>query len=248
MKILSYWVFPIISGLMWLSMLLGMLLYWIIDTDRMIYPSMSSPQTIAYISDVGAYRLKPLFVTGCVITAVFLDLSFFSDRWLRHKGRLAPNTSAGEKVLFGLTIVFALVGTVGLVCLSIFDTYRHGRLHLLFLLLFIAGYLISAIFICWEYQRLGKKYPEHRSLAASFWIKLVFILVEFSLAVAFIACNFLRRYDVAAILEWIVAFVFSFYIWSFMVDLYPAVRTRDKAMRFPKPSMRESSSSPNGRF
>lgn len=92
------------------------------------------------------------------------------------------------------------------------------------------------------------EYPEHRSLAASFWIKLVFILVEFSLAVAFIACNFLRRYDVAAILEWIVAFVFSFYIWSFMVDLYPAVRTRDKAMRFPKPSMRESSSSPNGRF
>ncbi|KAF9881311.1 frag1 dram sfk1 family protein [Colletotrichum karsti] len=245
MKILSYWVFPIISGLMWLSMLLGMLLYWIIDTNREVYPSMSPPQTIAYISDVGAYRLKPLFVTGCVITTIFLDLSFFSDRWLRHKGRLAPNTSTGEKILYGLSIFFAIIGTVGLICLSIFDTYRHKNLHLLFLLLFMAGYLLSACFICWEYQRLGIKYPEHRSLAASFWIKLVFILVELVLAIAFVTCNFRKMYNAAAILEWVVAFVFSFYVWSFMVDLYPAVRTRDKTARFSKPGMREwSSSSP----
>lgn len=183
MRILSYWVcplhptptvfktkniqvFPIISGLVWLGMLLGMLLYWVIDTDREIYPSMSPPQSIAYISDVGAYRLKPLFITGCVITAVFLDLSFFSDRWLRHKGRLAPNTSTGEKVLFGLSIVFAILGTVGLICLSIFDTYRHSSLHLLFLLFFMAGYLLSAIFICWEYQRLGQGTSKPASLFA----------------------------------------------------------------------------------
>ncbi|KAK1594813.1 Frag1/DRAM/Sfk1 family protein [Colletotrichum navitas] len=240
MRILSYWIFPIISGLVWLGMLLGMLLYWIIDTNRVVYPSMTPPQTIAYISDVGAYYLKPLFITGCVITAIFLDLSFFSDRWLRHRGRLVPNTSTGEKVLYGFTIFFALVGTVGLVCLSIFDTYRHKNLHLLFLLLFMAGYLLSAIFICWEYQRLGIKYPEHPSLAISFWIKLVFIIVEVALAVAFIVCNFRETYNTAAVLEWVVAFIFSFYVFSFTVDLLPAARTRNKANRFQKPgSMRE---------
>ncbi|WYZ38943.1 hypothetical protein EsH8_III_000857 [Colletotrichum jinshuiense] len=248
MRIISYWVFPIISGLVWLGMLLGMLLYWIIDTHRMIYPSMSPPQSIAYISDVGAYYLKPLFVTGCCITTIFLDISFFSDRWLRHKGRLVPNTSIGEKVLYGFSIFFAIVGTVGLICLSIFDTYRHKNLHLLFLLFFMGGYLLSAIFICWGYQRLGKKHPEHQNLAASFWIKLVFILVELVLAIAFIVCNFRRLYNAAAILEWTVAFIFSFYIFSFTVDLWPASRTRDKANRFSKPVMRGSDGSGHSRF
>lgn len=116
---------------------------------------MEPTQSIAYISDVGAQKLKPLFITGCVVTTIFLDLSFLSDRWLRHRGRLVPNTTIGEKVLSGLTIVFAIIGTAGLILLSIFDTLRHPRLHDIFLLLFIAGYIISAIFICAEYQRLG---------------------------------------------------------------------------------------------
>jgi uncharacterized membrane protein YdcZ (DUF606 family) len=120
---------------------------------------MSENQSIAYISDVGASTLKPLFITGCVLTTVLLDISFGADRWLRHRGRLAPNTTTGEKVLSGLTIVFAILGTAGLILLSIFDTARHPQLHNIFLLLFIAGYVLSAIFICWEYQRLGKRTP-----------------------------------------------------------------------------------------
>jgi hypothetical protein len=116
---------------------------------------MTGGQSIAYISDVGAAELKPLFIAGCCVTAVFLDLSFLSDRWLRHRGRLAPNTTIGQKVLSGLTIFFAILGTCGLILLSIFDTLQHHTLHDIFLLLFIAGYCLSAIFICWEYQRLG---------------------------------------------------------------------------------------------
>ncbi|KAK6064018.1 Frag1/DRAM/Sfk1 family protein [Seiridium cupressi] len=201
MKLLSYWWFPIISGLMWLATLLGLLLHWIIDTHRIHYSSMGDTQHIAYISDVGAAELKPFFVVGCVITTIFLDLSFATDRWLRHKGRLVPNTTMGEKVLSGLTIFFALIGTV-------------------------------AIFICWEYQRLGIKYREHRVLRISFWIKLVFIIVELFLAIAFIVTNFRGIYDVAAILEWVIAFIFSLYVFSFFVDLYPAVKTRNGGMGF----------------
>lgn len=117
---------------------------------------MEPGQTIAYISDVGAAELKPLFVVGCVLTTIFLDAAFISDRLLRHKGRLVPNTSIGEKVLSALSLVFAFVGTIGLTFLSGFDTERHPRLHDVFLFLFILGYLLSAIFLCWEFQRLGK--------------------------------------------------------------------------------------------
>jgi len=116
---------------------------------------MKPNQTIAYISDVGAENLKPLFIAGSCVTTIFLDLSFLSERWLRHRGRLARNTSLIEKVLSGLSMGFALIGTAGLILLSIFDTKRHHTLHDIFLLLFIAGYVISAVFICWEYQRLG---------------------------------------------------------------------------------------------
>lgn len=117
---------------------------------------MEQGQTIAYISDVGASDLKPLFVVGSVLTTVFLDASFIADRILRHKGRLVPNASLGEKILSGLSIAFALIGTIGLTFLSGFDTYRYPRLHDVFLVLFIAGYLVSALFLCWEFQRLGK--------------------------------------------------------------------------------------------
>lgn len=152
-------VTPILAGLVWLATLLALLLYWVVSENSVHYVSMSEAQQIAYISDIGASDLKPLFVTGCILTTVLLDISFASDRWLRHKGRLAPNTTTGEKVLSGLSIGFAVIGTAGLILLSIFDTAWQPNLHNIFLLLFIAGYVISAIFICWEYQRLGKRKP-----------------------------------------------------------------------------------------
>ncbi|KAF7555521.1 hypothetical protein G7046_g6539 [Stylonectria norvegica] len=235
----SYWVLPIISGLVWLGMLLGMLLHWIIDTHREHYASMASTADIAYISNIGASNLKPLFIAGCCVTAVFLDLSFGAERWLRHRGRLAPNGSTLEKTLVGLSIVFAIVGTAGLILLSIFDTAHHKRLHDIFLLLFIGGYMLSAVFICWEYQRLGIRYRDHRILRISFWIKLIFVLVELALAIVFASCSYTKHQNAAAVAEWIVAFIFSFYVFSFCIDLYPAVHTRKPGTLFPKPGMRE---------
>jgi len=135
-------------------MLLGLLIHWNV-VGRPHYASMDPNQSIAYISDVGAEKLKPLFIAGSCVTTVFLDLAFLSERWLRHRGRLVANTTTMEKVLSGLSMVFALVGTAGLILLSIFDTLRHPTLHDIFLLLFIVGYVVSAVFICWEYQRLG---------------------------------------------------------------------------------------------
>lgn len=227
----SYWVFPVISGLCWLGMLMGLLISWT-STGKTHYPWMDVNQNIAYISDIGAGNLKPLFIAGSAVTTVFLDLSFLSERWLRHRGRLAANTTRTEKVLAGLSIVFALIGTCGLILLSIFDTAHYPRVHDVMLLLFIAGYVISAIFICWEYQRLGIHFREHKVLRASFWIKLFFILIEVCLAIAFATCNFRDAYNAAAILEWAIAFIFTFYVFSFFIDLLPAVHTKHSSRKF----------------
>ena len=186
------------------------------------YASMGANQRIAYISDIGAQGLKPLFIAGCCVTTVFLDLSFLSERWLRHTGRLAKNLGIAEKVLSGLSIVFAVAGTAGLILLSIFDTLHHPRLHDGFLLIFMGGYVISAIFICAEYQRLGIHFRQFRVLRFGFWVKLLFILVEICLAAIFVGCSFNDKQNVAAVFEWLIALVFTFYVLTFFIDLLPA--------------------------
>jgi hypothetical protein len=115
---------------------------------------MAEGQHIAYISDIGARSLKPLFVTGACSTAIFLDLSLISERWLRHHGRLIANLTRMELILAVLSLSFAGMGTVGLICLSVLDALQHESQHNVCLLLFITGYMISAVFTCWEYQRL----------------------------------------------------------------------------------------------
>jgi hypothetical protein len=146
-------------------MLMGLLIHWTTDGNPH-YPSMDETQSIAYISDVGAQSLKPLFIAGSCVTTIFLDLAFISDLWLRHRGRLAGLSRTGWGVGIA-SLVFAAIGTAGLILLSIFDTLRHPTLHNIFLLLFIAGYVISAIFICWEYQRLGIRTSSLPSLRKS---------------------------------------------------------------------------------
>lgn len=224
LKYAFVWILPLVSACTWLGMLLAMLIVWELE-GHPHYASMSANQHIAYISDIGAEGLKPLFIAGCCVTTVFLDLSFASERWLRHTGRLAKNLGVAEKVLSGLSIIFAIAGTCGLILLSIFDTLHYPHLHDGFLLLFIAGYVISAIFICAEYQRLGVHFRQHRILRLSFWLKLVFIIVEVVFAIIFAVTTFDGEQNVAAVFEWIIAFVFTFYVLTFFVDLLPAARS-----------------------
>lgn len=216
-----------------------MLIVWELE-GHPHYASMSPNQHIAYISDIGAQGLKPLFITGCVVTTVFLDLSFASERWLRHTGRLAKNLGTAEKILSGLSMVFAVAGTAGLILLSIFDTLRHPKLHDGFLLLFIAGYVVSAIFICAEYQRLGIHFREHFILRFSFWVKLTFIIVEVILAIVFAATSFNKEQNVAGVFEWIVALFFTFYVLTFFIDLLPAARSKQEHTNIERMYMREA--------
>ncbi|RDW56371.1 hypothetical protein BP5796_13246 [Coleophoma crateriformis] len=202
-----------------------MIVYWS-AVGKPHYPSMDVGMTIPHISDVGAFTMKPLFIAGSVVTTVFLDLAFASERWLRHKGRLARNTTKKEKVLSILSICFAVMGTAGLILLSIFDSYRHGNVHNICLALFMAGYIISAICLCWSYQILGSRYREQPILRMSFWLKLGFIVVEVILAIAFGVCLVQNIYNAGSVLEWTISFVFTFYIASFVVDLRPAIKTR----------------------
>lgn len=68
-----------LTGTLW-----AMLITWL-ASGRPHYVSQDG--NIAYISDVGADILKPLFVVGCVITGLSFFLSSAIERMLRHQGR-----------------------------------------------------------------------------------------------------------------------------------------------------------------
>lgn len=161
---------------------------------------MDPGQRIAYISDIGATGLQPLFIAGSTVTVVVFDVCFVSERWLRHKGRLAHNTSTTQKVLSILSCVFAIIGAIGLIILTcmkdtVYQTAHDtclvifmyvGLVHYIVIIadqIYSVGYIISAIFACAEYQRLGIHFRQYRILRASFWIKLFFILTEIALAI-----------------------------------------------------------------
>jgi hypothetical protein len=70
-------------------------------------------------------------------------------------------------------------------------------------------------------------YRQYRVLRISFWIKLAFIFVELGLAVAFGTLNDKGMYNASAIVEWCIAFIFTFYVWSFAIDFIPAVHHKN---------------------
>lgn len=219
-----FWGGALFAALVWIAMLLGMFLSWITD-GKPIYPSMERNQSIAYISDVGATDLKPLFIAGSAITVVIFDAIFIAERWLRHRGKLEPNTSWIQKAYSIIAILFAIAGAVGLVLLAIFDTANHPKLHDIFLAIFIGGYCLSAVFICLEYWRLEKHHRERAILRVSFWIKLAFIIIEVALAIAFGVLQQYKMWNTAAIFEWVIALIFTFYVLSFVIDFLPSART-----------------------
>jgi hypothetical protein len=77
-------------------------------------------------------------------------------------------------------------------------------------------------------------------LRISFWVKLMFVLVELALCIVFVVCSRTHNQNPAAVFEWIISFIFSFYVFSFVIDLYPAVRTKSPDARYPKPSPRDT--------
>jgi hypothetical protein len=167
-----------------------------------------------------------MFIAMSAVSVVTFTLSFVFERYLRHTGKLTPNTSVWQKVYSGCATVAAIAGAAGLILLTIFDCKNHNKLHNIFLCVFIGGYIISAIFICWEYQRLGIRYRQHSILRNSFWVKLTFIILEICMVVAFGVCSKKHVWNVAAGLEWSIAFIYCCYVLSFFMDFLPAIRSK----------------------
>ncbi|KAH8100069.1 Frag1/DRAM/Sfk1 family-domain-containing protein [Cristinia sonorae] len=222
---LYVWI-PLVGAVVWFATLLALLVTWLAQ-GRPKYVSQEG--SITYISDVGADILKPLFIVGCVITGVSFFLALSIERWLRHSGRLVPNMRTRERVFSVLAILASFVGGAGLILLSIFDTKRHPSIHRLFLLIFILGVGLSAIFTVIEYRWISHDFYEIRKLKIAYRVKGTIATLLILLAVAFAVALYQAK-NVGAVLEWVIAFGYTFYLLTFFYDLRMAKGVRKGEM------------------
>lgn len=215
-KHFPYWIFPLLSGFIWfgispspyvtppflriltwrcVGMLWVMIVVWLSEGQPK-YNSMSPHQRIAYISDIGADFLKPLFATGSCLTGLFFFASLLS---MRRNHALIRRL---ERALDVLSLLAGLLGSVCLILLAVFDTRRYPTMHRLFLFLFMLGVVFSALFTTVEYRRLGKTYTQHPMLGWSYRFKQGIVAVEVALSVAFGVTMYGQLNDTAAVLEW----------------------------------------------
>lgn len=114
-----------------------------------------------------------------------------------------------EHILAALAILGSFIGGIGLICLAAFDTKRHTSLHRVFLLVFIFGVGISAIFTVSEvrsplalqrlrsnsnlifsgcapqYKWLSRDFPDIEKLQRAYIAKTIIVTAIIALGVAF---------------------------------------------------------------
>ncbi|KAG8743232.1 hypothetical protein FRC10_000233 [Ceratobasidium sp. 414] len=66
-----------------------------------------------------------------------------------------------------------------------------------------------------------------RELSWSYIAKMVVVVIEIGLSVGFGVSMYSSRNNVAAVLEWAIAFIFVFYVFTFYFDLRPAAHSPD---------------------
>ncbi|KZF20069.1 hypothetical protein L228DRAFT_285445 [Xylona heveae TC161] len=211
-------LFPFIAGTAWIGTLLTLLIYWLAH-DRPRYPGQTNPY-VAFISDIGASSLKPLFITGAAFTAVSVIGTAFSVSFVRHDrkiygvGDISP--SLHNKVLSALSVLFAIGAGICYVLLAVYDSHRHTTVHRRYLSASLIQTALSSICIAIGYVAPARKTSKYRSLRQ--WCRLsnALVVIECCLGVPFFVLQWISYYRVAGILEWIMGFVFGLYLWAFV--------------------------------
>ena len=119
--------------------------------------------SVRFISDIGAHRLKPLFVVGGIITSVtYIGTIFAANYARRHAYGL--QTGRYQRACARVALVGGVCAGLGCILLTGFDTYRWHSLHQPLLLAMFLGIGISAICTAVVYADITFLGSEHAVL------------------------------------------------------------------------------------
>ena len=210
---------PIITGAAWLATLSTLFIYWLAQ-GRPRYPAQSNPY-VAFISDIGAFVLQPLFIAGGTITAIALLSTIVRVHLVFHreygfKNRAKPQRY--KKVFSVLACLFQGISCPCQICLTVFDNKGFPRIHRILLLGAFAGTALSAVCTTvvfwgemWRKEQAKELKIRRQSVVASTTI----FGIDFCMGIAFTLLLYLSFYRISGILEWVMAFLFTFYFWAF---------------------------------
>ncbi|PKY04124.1 putative FK506 suppressor Sfk1 [Aspergillus campestris IBT 28561] len=220
------WTYPLIAACSWLAMLISMLAYWL-EAGEPVYETMRGSRTFPFISDIGSQEPKPVFVFGSFLTMLFLSLSIILKQWPREKDQIVQRSRYTGPFCTYLSILSSIIGSMALVLSAVFDNNHYRTLHDNTSFIFITSFLLSGIFICADYIQVGiHSNWDHEVLVKITTVRLFIVIVELFLSLAFkwASLNTSTKHP-SAILEWVVAFLFTGHILCFFVDLHPPFRT-----------------------
>ncbi|VDC01635.1 unnamed protein product [Peniophora sp. CBMAI 1063] len=207
------WV-PWAGAFVWCAMLVAMIAVYYAEGAN---PYSWQTSRVPYISDIGASFLQPLFIAGSTITAVCSVAVLIIERLLWPTGMLDAGLRRREKLFSNLAIFGSVVSGLGLILLSCFNDHFFSPEHYSFLGVFLFGVILSSIVITIKYRWLSHSCPDRR-LRMAYFIKATITTVLIILAIVYAAC-YGTASNVAGILEWVLAFGFTFYLLSFAYDL-----------------------------
>lgn len=194
-----------------------LLIIWLAE-GRPRYPSQSNPY-VAYISDIGAFRLQPVFIVGVIRTSLTLFGTILTVHLVFHQTfsqQLQAFTEhqlqRSTKVFSVLACILALASCACQICVPIINKRQHPQTHQLFLSLALASTALTAL--CTTIAFWGEMWPRNNpnphhekgahneTLRRRCIITSNFIFsVEIVLGACFIAFLWTDHYRVAGILE-----------------------------------------------
>ena len=213
---------PLVSGTVWIVTLLTLLIYWLAEGSPR-YPGQSNPY-VAFISDIGAFRLQPLFIAGGVITSLTLTGTIISVHLARRERRRSSTHDPRDEQpryemwVSILACVFEVAACPCRICITLFDNYRHPSLHRTFLFLALAGTALSCIctaFVVWSEMWTGPAKGNER-LRRSCVFSNSLLVLEVVLGSTFTGLIWSGQERSGGGVEWVMAFVFTFYFWAFI--------------------------------
>ncbi|OCL13231.1 hypothetical protein AOQ84DRAFT_283540 [Glonium stellatum] len=209
------WLCPFLAGLAWFFTLFALLVTWLAK-GMPKYPMQSNP-CVAFISDMAAFTLKPLFLVGGSITAVSFILTVCAVHFARYSHRMyGIDDVRWKKSLSIFAMISGVVASLALVLLAGMDTLRFHEEHAVLLLVCFVGLAFSAIATTIVYFDQTWNPSPFRRLRVYCILSAMTISIDFCLGVAFYSLMRSEHWKIAGILEWIMAFTGTFYIWAFI--------------------------------
>lgn len=234
-----YYLLPILTFASWTTAIVGLLALWAHDQFREYEVSEAS---IVFISDSGAAH-RTFFIIFCALTAAFYILTTFAERHLRHQRRIPGSVRKKQTIYDILSVVFAIIGSLALVMLSVFDAFDYSRVHWSMTLIFVVFVALSVFFQVLQIFSLSHDHDRLATLKVMAIIKAIILALAIAGAIAFIILYGICRGDAypgnnrcdrivsaAAVCEWAIAFLLDIYFLTYVVDLWPAHKRAQKGL------------------